>query len=237
MDMFPREWKDACHEAVRLELGRPEDDRQLAFRLDELAGSGAETVLIGGPPCQAYSLVGRSRNMGISGYTASGDKRHYLYREYIRIIERLRPAAFVMENVKGLLSSRVENELIFHKVVEDLQAAGTGYLLVPLAAPSDSGNFVVRAEDFGIPQRRHRVIIVGVRSDLTPPGGMPWGDDAPLARHGKVLKVRDAIGDLPPLRSGLSKSPDGPASWKSVQLDAFQHAAEASLGSEFGLGL
>jgi DNA (cytosine-5)-methyltransferase 1 len=231
VDQFPTEWTEADREALKLELGRPEHDRELAARLDELAGSGAETVLIGGPPCQAYSLVGRARNMGISGYTASGDKRHYLYREYIRIIDRLKPAAFVMENVKGLLSSKVENELIFHKVIEDLEAAGSGYVLVPLAAPSDSEDFVVRAEDFGIPQRRHRVIIVGVRSDLAPAGGMPWGDDVPLVRHGHVLKVRDAIGDLPALRSGLSKAPDGPAQWKSIQLDAFQQAAEASLGS------
>jgi DNA (cytosine-5)-methyltransferase 1 len=231
VDSFPEEWLEACREAQQLELGRPEHDQVLDAQLGGIVRSGAETVLIGGPPCQAYSLVGRSRNMGISDYTPSKDKRHYLYREYIRIIDRLRPAAFVMENVKGILSSRVEDELIFHRVIEDLEGAGGGYVLVPLAAPSDSRSFVVRAEHFGIPQRRHRVIVVGIRSDFADRTGMTWGDDTPLVRHAGLLTVRDAIEDLAPLRSGLSRMPDGAAVWKAVQLEAIQHAAEASLSS------
>lgn len=228
---FPAQWQEACREALRLELGKCDDEHELDARLDDIAARGGETVLIGGPPCQAYSLVGRARNMGISGYVASNDKRHYLYREYIRIIDRLRPAAFVMENVKGILSSKVEDELIFHRVVDDLERAGSGYALVPLAAPSDSGSFVVRAEEFGVPQRRHRVIIVGIRSDLAGPAGMLWGDDTPLERHDRLVTVRDAIGDLAPLRSGLSRGMDDPAIWKEVQLEALELAAEASLGS------
>jgi DNA (cytosine-5)-methyltransferase 1 len=57
-------------------------------------------VLIGGPPCQAYSVVGRARNKGNNEYRAEDDHRHFLYKEYLRIIKNFRPAVFVMENVK-----------------------------------------------------------------------------------------------------------------------------------------
>src|SRR3546814_2133729 len=83
-----------------------------------------DTIVIGGPPCQAYSLVGRARNRGIKNYDPATDHRHFLYREYIRILGRLQPIAFVMENVKGMLSSRVKGESIFERVLNDLRAAG-----------------------------------------------------------------------------------------------------------------
>src|SRR3546814_9890318 len=64
-----------------------------------------DTIVIGGPPCQAYSLVGRARNRGIKNYDPATDHRHFLYREYTRILGRFQPIAFVMENVKGMLRS------------------------------------------------------------------------------------------------------------------------------------
>ncbi|SHK51519.1 C-5 cytosine-specific DNA methylase [Shimia gijangensis] len=81
--------------------------------------------MIGGPPCQAYSLVGRARSKGKVGYVPEKDERHYLFREYIRVLDRLRPAAFVMENVKGMLSSTVESRLVFELLMEDLSSLGT----------------------------------------------------------------------------------------------------------------
>ncbi|MBK7063420.1 MAG: DNA cytosine methyltransferase [Rubrivivax sp.] len=78
-------------------------------------------VLIGGPPCQAYSVVGRSRNRGTEGYKAENDQRHFLYREYLQVINEFRPAAFVMENVKGILSSRVSDRQIFETITADLK--------------------------------------------------------------------------------------------------------------------
>jgi DNA (cytosine-5)-methyltransferase 1 len=63
-------------------------------------------VLLGGPPCQAYSLVGRSRNIGKLDYKPENDHRHFLYREYLAIIAELWPSVFVMENVKGILSAK-----------------------------------------------------------------------------------------------------------------------------------
>ena len=86
-----------------------------------------DTILIGGPPCQAYSLVGRARSRGKVGYVPEEDERHYLFREYIRVLDELRPAAFVMENVKGMLSSTVESRLVFEMLMEDLSSLGTGH--------------------------------------------------------------------------------------------------------------
>jgi DNA (cytosine-5)-methyltransferase 1 len=106
--LFPVEWRNACLEVVKLELGSPSAAEKIDERLAQITKSfGSNVILIGGPPCQAYSLVGRARNKGTEGYEASKDHRHFLYKEYIRILQKLKPAAFVMENVKGLLSSSV----------------------------------------------------------------------------------------------------------------------------------
>ena len=166
----PKEWKAASDETAMLELGAEDATASLDPKLDSIAANaGNGTILIGGPPCQAYSLVGRARNRGIQDYVPEADHRHFLYREYIRILKRIKPVAFVMENVKGILSAKVSGESMIDKIVEDLKAAGgepESYILLPLVADQPSGHVrhVIRAEDFGIPQARHRVIIVGIQS-------------------------------------------------------------------------
>ncbi len=97
--------------------------RPLAVRqwIDQALGNSDLWVLIGGPPCQAYSLVGRSRNKGIEDYVAEDDQRQYLYVEYLQILADHRPAVFVMENVKGLLSATLDNQHVFERICEDLQ--------------------------------------------------------------------------------------------------------------------
>lgn len=172
-------WKHATTEARCLELGTDPAAEAIDHAIAKLRRDFDDTILIGGPPCQAYSLVGRARSKGTVGYVREEDKRHYLFREYIRVLDRLRPAAFVMENVKGMLSSTVESRLVFEMLMEDLASLGTGrghhYELrairvgdgiAQLGQALQPSDFVVRAELFGVPQRRHRVIIVGIRADL-----------------------------------------------------------------------
>src|SRR5688572_8150277 len=87
--LFPIQWRHACLETAMLELGSRSATKEVDARLDEITKSKrGNVILIGGPPCQAYSLVGRARNKGIKGYEASADQRHFLYKEYIRILQR-----------------------------------------------------------------------------------------------------------------------------------------------------
>jgi len=234
VENYPEEWRRAVDETAMLELGTEaatsELERRLANVLDE---AGSNTVVIGGPPCQAYSLVGRARNRGVKGYDAAGDHRHFLYREYIRILGQLKPAAFVMENVKGMLSSRVAGENIIDRILSDLRSAGGqegSYTLVPIVE-DDRGSLpghLIRSEEYGIPQRRHRVILIGLRSDIAD-GIEGRGSALPLLeRSVRPASVADVISGMPPLRSGLSKSKDGPAAWRTASVRAFQLAAKAS---------
>jgi DNA (cytosine-5)-methyltransferase 1 len=222
--LYPREHQRALDEACLLELGTPPADREISRRIRRIRWEfGDCTILIGGPPCQAYSLVGRSRNKGIVGYVPEEDPRHFLYRAYINVLTQLQPAAFVMENVKGLLSSVVDGGQIFHKVMEDLRSCG--YDLVAICprslfaddpAPND---FVVHAEAFGVPQRRHRVIVVGIRRSLRLNlSQLPPGDHAfEISREVSVAAV---LKGLPRLRSGLSRSEDTHQLWNNELIHA-----------------
>jgi DNA (cytosine-5)-methyltransferase 1 len=192
-------------------------------------------VMIGGPPCQAYSLVGRARMLGDRGHQAFyEDARHTLYREYLRLIKAHAPTVFIMENVKGLLSSRLNESLIFNQILKDLRRPKTGldYRLAALSiaeaglfddprlsGPAEPEQFLVHSEAYGIPQTRHRLIIVGIRRDVAGASGLP----PPLARAPQMVPCRKVIDDLPSLRSGLSKEADSPDTW----LSAVQRATSA----------
>lgn len=247
--LYPFEWARAVEEAWQLELGAEDPSERLDAQLDRIRDDNdGRVVLIGGPPCQAYSLVGRARNQGKQGYVAAEDGRHFLYREYIRILDRLRPAAFVMENVKGLLSSSVDGESrIVDRVLEDLRGSRPGaerYRLVALTpgrrrqlpiagAEPAAADFVVRAEDFGIPQARHRLIIVGLREDLAQ--ALDETDFSGLLDDQRSkATVRNVLAGVPPLRSGLSRQKDGAVEWKAAVVAAMEAVAGVSTGLSDG---
>ncbi len=244
------EWKAAEEETLEQprELGNPEDDTAINKRLDQLLADGDEKdpgrdiIVIGGPPCQAYSLVGRSRNLGKADYVAEEDGRHFLYREYIRILDRLSPAAFVMENVKGMLSSSVAGKRIFAQVRADLEKAGRvgdGYRLVamsPKAGQSlldnehfEDRDFLICAEEHGVPQARHRVIIVGIRNDLFQAQKVDLSEPLMPVRPEARAVVADVLDDLPPLRSGLSRA-DTPEAWREAAIDGMELVIRATTG-------
>lgn len=211
LELYPDEWNCAVQEVRQLVLGEPGVFDEIAEVIDEVrVDYDRNTILIGGPPCQAYSLAGRSRNKGKEDYVLEQDHRHYLYEEYVDILKRLEPAAFVMENVKGMLSSKVDGGGIFHRVLDDLACAGKGYTLVPLAAPPHLGlghpparDFILRAEDHGVPQARHRVIVVGFRKDIA--DKLDLGEDPLLVRKDLKVTVKEALSGIPRVRSGLSR--------------------------------
>jgi DNA (cytosine-5)-methyltransferase 1 len=210
---YPVQAEQANKEALQFTLG-DDCNQNLDTLIKEKLNKSDNWVLIGGPPCQAYSLVGRARNKGISEYKAEDDHRHFLYKEYLRIIKQFRPAVFVMENVKGILSSRINGDLIFHHILDDLEQAGYRiHSLVKTRQPDsrpDPHDFIICSEQYGIPQERHRVIVLGVRDDIK--------KEPELLKTKDRLTVEQAICDLPQLRSGLSKhrKDDSYKKWVSV---------------------
>ena len=229
---FPEQAATARNQAWHIELGcgNPSND-EIDRRIINALGSNNDWILIGGPPCQAYSIAGRSRMKNIAGF--ENDQRHYLYKEYLRIVARHKPSIFVMENVKGILSSKVNGEYIFNKILRDLKNpfdALSGdikkvkvynqlkYQIYSLVKPAldDSGllprDYVIKSERFGIPQKRHRVILLGIRSDI------PVRPNV-LSKALEKCSVEKTIKDLPKLRSGVSKEKDTPEIWKSILSD------------------
>lgn len=218
-------WQEVQRESLNITLGRPDHDDFLHRQLRQLVrGRNSGLVLIGGPPCQAYSLAGRVRNKGIANYRPEDDRRNFLYREYLAILRDFKPDVFIMENVKGILSSNVAGIAMFKRILEDLRnPPGRGpdkYELIPLASPVAAGNgelkpahFLIRSELFGVPQARHRVIVMGVRRELMrniDPRSLQ------LRRAREPVALRDVLNDLPRLRSGISKALDSPVHWQML---------------------
>ena len=200
---------------------------------ERIAGSliGAQHwILIGGPPCQAYSMAGRSRVIPVDRREGTqnyeNDKRHFLYKAYLRIIAEHSPPVFVLENVKGILSAEVGGRRIIDRLLSDLRHpvsaargedtsknGGLEYKIYPLAdysparslfdkdSESDPADYIVKSEEHRIPQARHRLILLGIRSDIAarPRSLRIYPDKVPMWA---------AISDLPRLRSKLSNGHD-----------------------------
>lgn len=231
------ELANARLEAQTLELGAVANSTVYKKVRDALCGDAF--ILLGGPPCQAYSLVGRARNIGERSkpYDPDADHRNFLYKEYLRIIAKFQPMAFVMENVKGILSAKTSEGPVFPKIKNDLTdprkssgikpdrgQASHNYRIFSFVVPPkidlfgneftdslDARDFIMKAEHFGIPQARHRVILLGIREDIA---GEKRPDTLPPYENGPT--VRDVIGELPVLKSKLSKPGGTSDAWKLV---------------------
>lgn len=208
---------EAENEALHFELSpqnRSALDKEIDARLKKCGNT--DFVLIGGPPCQAFSLAGRAKNLNNPSYIPEKDHRHFLYLEYLHVISKYSPAVFVMENVKGMLSAKISGDSIFKKILADLKSPSgnnntqANYELYSLTTEKTTSpeDFIVKAEDFGIPQKRHRVIIVGIRSDLI----KKISPKITLKKEPEIQTIKNAIGDLPKIRSGLSNN-DSSRNW------------------------
>lgn len=232
-----KQWEESAEEARQITLGSAEGNTELDQIIEEKLDSNKPWVLIGGPPCQAYSLVGRARNKGNTEYKAEEDHRNFLYKEYLRIIQQYHPTVFVMENVKGILSSKVAGRRVFHDILNDLTApdialsskkSGHKYRICSLVSDQifrhgddptkiDAQKFIIRSEDYGIPQARHRVILVGIREDKL-------GTLEQLKKQ-PAVSVEQVIGNLPALRSKLSKGGDTAERWRESVVAQLQKLA------------
>ena len=137
-------------------------------------------VIIGGPPCQGFSLANKRRNK------VSEDPRNTLFYEFVKTITWYNPKSFVMENVKGLLS--MESGQVIKEIQNEFENAGEfGY---------EVRTKVLKASDFGVPQSRERVIIIGIRKDLN------LVPEFPSKTGVNEVTVEEAISDLPKIKAG-----------------------------------
>jgi DNA (cytosine-5)-methyltransferase 1 len=154
------------------------DDEWSAREALERIGLIMPDVVLGGPPCQGWSSLGARAD------APSKERLNACARLFMDKVLELQPLAFVMENVRGLHSADDGERL------QELVAA--------VASEYDVAAKVLKAADFGVPQLRHRLFIVGLRRDI----GATFTFPTPLASDSDYLTVKDAIGDLPTIESG-----------------------------------
>ncbi len=153
-------------------------------------------LIIGGPPCQAFSSVGRAQ----SPDSMNSDPRNYLFENYLQILNHIKPKMFIFENVKGILSAHPKGVKIFNIIIREMSKT---YNIV-----SDPKIILLNAADYGVPQIRERVILIGVRKDID------YIDVKDVYAHIKktnsdtdstlpnYITVGEAILDLPKLNPG-----------------------------------
>ena len=158
---------------------------QIFSRIDQLLHGEKLELIVGGPPCQAYSLIGRARDKN----RMRGDERNFLYEYYAQFLKNYKPRFFVFENVIGLLSSKSEKgKLHLDNMMELFSDAGyeTEYKLLS-------------ASDYGVLQNRKRIIIVGSRDNKT--GFYP----EPEKWKPEGISVNEVLADLPHIKAGKGK--------------------------------
>ena len=166
-------------------------------QFDEILLSKNIDVIIGGPPCQGFSLANKNRNK------VSEDPRNKLFYEFVKIINWYNPKSFVMENVKGLLS--MDSGKVIKQIQNEFENAGDfGY---------EVRTKVLKASNYGVPQSRERVIVIGIRKDfnLIP--------EFPLKKYTKETTVEDAIMDLPQINA---REGDEVMNYESKPSNAYQ---------------
>lgn len=198
-------WKysDAQDRVLRFDIQRTEElcsgwndeEYGVSGGLDPLIeAAGGIDVIIGGPPCQAYSIAGRVRDE----HGMRDDYRNYLFESYLKVVSRYQPCAFVFENVPGILSAKPGDRPIIDIIKESFDQAG--YQVLP-----DLRQAVIDFTEYGVPQNRKRMIILGLRKEYFGEDQCPglvkafYTDILPKYKAKRKQTVEDAIKDLPGL--------------------------------------
>jgi len=165
-------------------------------------------IIIGGPPCQAYSTAGRVRDRE----GMEKDSRNFLFESYVNILEYYKPKLFVFENVTGILSAKVNGQAIFPQVIK---ALGKFYNVI-----DDPDTILFNTANFGVPQTRKRIILLGVRKDIDTISVKEaysnitkthYDPEMTMSERGQLKRyvdAKDAIGDLPFVLPGQDASTD-----------------------------
>lgn len=195
---------DADERVLRFDIQRTEElfngwddpDYGQSNGLDELVGSNKVHLVVGGPPCQAYSIAGRVRDED----GMRDDYRNYLFESYLKVVNRYKPKAFVFENVPGILSAKPGNgeRHIIDIIQEEFDKAGYSVL-------DDMKNAIVDMTEYGVPQNRKRIIILGLSKEYYGEKSKEilkrfYSEYLPHYKTEKKATVREAIGDLPKIK-------------------------------------
>ena len=186
-ELFQGNWSDSSKSAY----AKDNSNDIVEHGLDGLIDGQSVDFIIGGPPCQAYSIAGRAQDP----HSMKDDYRNFLFESFVKIVDHYKPKAFVFENVPGLLSACPGETPVRYRIFEAFQKIGYEIL-----EPDELKSAIYCAEDFGVPQKRNRIIIFGVQKGSTI-SLQSFYDVLSSIRDTKHRKtVRDAIGDMPPLR-------------------------------------
>ena len=158
-------------------------------------------VLLGGPPCQSFSSLGRAKDDN----SMKNDPRNYLFENYEKILNNLRPKIFLFENVTGLLTAKFNNEKVIYIIRKKL---GKNYQIL-----NDISKMVLNSCEYGVPQIRKRVFLIGVRKDIKydvrqifknilKSHYTPSSSKIDKKNKRKFVSVKEAIFDLPKLKPG-----------------------------------
>lgn len=159
--------------------------------LDGLVGRKKVDVIIGGPPCQAYSIAGRAQDPNSMKF----DYRNYLFESFVKVVDHYKPKIFVFENVPGILSAKPGDELVIKRIYKAFEDIG-----YEIRKPNIMKKSIYSAVDYGVPQDRRRVIIFGVLKGGNISLEKLYGQLTKLKIDGEKKTVRDAIGNLPKFR-------------------------------------
>lgn len=161
--------------------------------LDSLVNNQRIDIIIGGPPCQAYSIAGRVRDK----HGMKNDYRNYLFESYVKVVTHYKPKAFVFENVPGILNAKPTGEPIIKTIQQAFDDAG--YVVL-----ADLSRAIIDFSEYGVPQNRSRVIILGLSKEVFGERTKDllesfYSTLLPSFKQKNKKTVRDAIGDLPKL--------------------------------------
>ena len=255
---FPEKFENSDNSVICHTMGR-KSNNLLHEKINQNIGVHKNFILLGGPPCQAYSIAGRSRSLGVGlngknkeelAKSFYKDERHLLYLEYLEVLAFHKPTIFIMENVKGLMSaktdhnsdkgnvfdnilnglrepSQIMNDLNIFKDNNQKKITKVSYNIFSLKDNPDflfkikdkeinHKEFVIDSSNYGVPQKRERLFIIGIRDDL------PCKNSFLL--KSEMNTVRDVIENLPKLRSGLSKAKDNNKNWLNEVKNKFEEA-------------
>ena len=183
-ELIDGDWK----EAATKDFGETNHPDVLKNGLKGLVKNRKVDLIIGGPPCQAYSIAGRAQDKN----SMQDDYRNYLFESFIKVVEAFTPEMFVFENVPGMLSAAPGGIPVTQRVEKAFKKAG--YTIKKATNLKDA---VFTASDLGVPQKRNRVIIIGAKKESDIDLSEVYKSIKDLGSLSKPQTVKDAIGKLP----------------------------------------